>query len=282
MMKHSLESHRKHFLDYLEQFRGYSDLTLKSYDETLREAFGHIEIEDHRDHTVINLMPYRVHIAHLRPTTVSKKVSALRSFTDYMNDHGEKVSLKADESIKVPASLPKPVSDQHIQDALGSAEFSEKVVVILLYTLGLRISELAHLRLDAITEGWVRVTGKGQKSRDVPLLPSTYALIERFREEMRPKQYLFESKGACLSENSLRYLVTKCFKRVGLKVTPHQLRHSYATALLNNSARIADVSELLGHSSMSTTQIYTKLGSSVKMQHYLKAHPMCQDDDEIS
>jgi integrase/recombinase XerC len=281
-MKRSLESHRKHFLDYLERFRGYSDLTLKSYDETLREAFRMVELEESAGHTVINLMPYRLHIAHLKPTTISKKISALRSFANYMEEQGEKVSLKADESIKVPASLPKPVSDQHIQEALASAELSEKVVVTLLYTLGLRISELTTLRLDAISAGWVRVTGKGQKSRDIPLLESTRTLIETFKEQKRPKEYLFESKGACLSENSLRYLVTKCFKRVGLKVTPHQLRHSYATALLNNSARIADVSELLGHSSMSTTQIYTKLGSSVKMQHYLKAHPMCQDDDEIS
>ncbi len=136
--------------------------------------------------------------------------------------------------------------------------------------------------MTEISGEWVRVTGKGQKSRDIPLLPSTYALIQRYINEMRPHRFLFESKQGQLSVNSLRYLVTKCFKRIGLKVTPHQLRHSYATALLNNDARIADVSELLGHSSMATTQIYTKLGSSLKMQNYLKAHPLCQDVDENS
>jgi len=282
MMKKRLETYRKSFLEYLEKFRGYSDLTLKSYDETLHEAFGFLELEEETHHTMINLMPYRLHIAHLKATTISKKLSALRSFTAYMEEQGEKITLKADESIKVPASLPKPVSDQHIKEALEAATLDEKVVVILLYTLGLRISELATLQLEAITPEWVRVTGKGQKSRDIPMLATTYHLVRQYREEMRPQLYLFESKGARLSENSLRYLVTKCFKRVGLKVTPHQLRHSYATALLNNSARIADVSELLGHSSMSTTQIYTKLGSGVKMQNYMKAHPMCQDDDEIS
>ncbi len=281
-MKQSLEQYRKEFLEYLEKFRGYSDLTLKSYDESLKEAFLLLEIEEDGSHTTLNLMPLRLHIAHLKPTTISKKISAMRSFCVYLNDQGEKVSLKADDSIKVPASLPKPVSDAHIKEALSHATFDEQVVVTLLYTLGLRISELASLELKEISDEWVRVMGKGQKGRDVPMLASSYTLMCKYIDENRPQHFLFESKGACLSENSLRYLVTKCFKRVGLKVTPHQLRHSYATALLNNSARIADVSELLGHASMSTTQIYTKLGSSVKMQNYVKAHPLCQDDDEIS
>lgn len=281
-MKESLAHYRKEFLRYLEKFRGYSDLTLKSYDESLKEAFSFLEIEEEGAHTTLNLMPYRLHIAHLKPTTISKKISAMRSFCAYVNDQGEKVSLKADDSIKVPASLPKPVSDAHIKEALSHAPLNERVIVTLLYTLGLRISELASLELSEISDEWVRVMGKGQKGRDVPVLASSYSLMKKYIDETRPQRFLFESEGGRLSENSLRYLVTKCFKRVGLKVTPHQLRHSYATALLNNNARIADVSELLGHASMSTTQIYTKLGSSVKMQNYLKAHPLCQDDDEIS
>ncbi|WP_345975212.1 tyrosine-type recombinase/integrase [Sulfurimonas sp. HSL3-7] len=281
-MKQSLDHYRKAFLIYLDKFRGYSDLTLKSYDESLKEAFSFLEVEEQGSHTTFNLMPYRLHIAHLKAKTISKKVSAMRSFCSYLNDQGEKVSLKADESIKVPASLPKPINDTHIQEALSQAPLNEKLVVILLYTLGLRISELVSLELKEISSKWVRVTGKGQKSRDIPLLSSTHALMQAYIDEMRPRRFLFESEQGQLSENSLRYLVTKCFKRIGLKVTPHQLRHSYATALLNNNARIADVSELLGHASMATTQIYTKLGSSLKMQNYLKAHPLCQDDDENS
>ncbi|MDA3946579.1 MAG: tyrosine-type recombinase/integrase [Helicobacteraceae bacterium] len=280
-MKQSLEYYRKEFLHYLERFRGYSDLTLKSYDESLKEAFSFLEIEEDGGHTTLNLMPFRLHIAHLKPRTISKKISAMRSFCLYVNDQGEKVSLKADDSIKVPASLPKPIGDAHIKEALSHAPLNEQLIVILLYTLGLRISELASLELSAISDQWVRVMGKGQKGRDVPMLASSYTLTQKYIDETTPRRFLFESKEARLSENSLRYLVTKCFKRVGLKVTPHQLRHSYATALLNNNARIADVSELLGHASMSTTQIYTKLGSSVKMQNYIKAHPLCQDDDEI-
>ena len=281
-MKAAIEAYKTPFLGYLEKFRGYSDLTLKTYDEVLKEAFLYIEYETLGEHTTLNLMPYRLHIAALKAKTISKKLSAIRSFCAYVSEQGEQLSLKADESIKVPASLPKPISDAHIKEALDAAPLKEQLIVTLLYTLGLRISELATLELAEVSSEWVRVIGKGQKSRDVPMLESSYTLLQQYLNDKTPKVFVFELDGARLSENSLRYLVTKCFKRVGLKVTPHQLRHSYATALLNNSARIADVSELLGHASMSTTQIYTKLGSSVKMKNYLKAHPMCQDDDELS
>ncbi|MCJ7765436.1 MAG: site-specific integrase, partial [Thiovulaceae bacterium] len=118
-MNQSLDHYRKIFLNYLEKFRGYSDLTLKSYDESLKEAFSFLEIEEQSEHTILNLMPYRLHIAHLNAKTISKKISAMRSFCSYMNDQGEKVSLKADEGIKVPASLPKPINDAHIQEALS-------------------------------------------------------------------------------------------------------------------------------------------------------------------
>jgi integrase/recombinase XerC len=89
--------------------------------------------------------------------------------------------------------------------------------------------------------------------------------------------YLFEKNGKKLSENSLRYRVNKIFKQIGIKVTPHQLRHSYASDLLNKGGRISDVSMLLGHSSLSTTEIYTKLGNGYKMKNYKEAHPLCKD-----
>jgi integrase/recombinase XerC len=89
-----------------------------------------------------------------------------------------------------------------------------------------------------------------------------------------PKKFFFEKNGVKLSEDSLRYKLNKTFKRIGLKVTPHQLRHSFATSLLNGGARIEDVSELLGHESLATTQIYTQLASDLKMQSYNSAHPL--------
>lgn len=278
-MRQTLNAYRLDFLDYLLDIRGYSDLTVKSYDEAIREAMEMIEPETDGERIRIDLMPYRMHIASQHPRTISKKLSAWRSFAAFMNDRGAAIDLRSDESIKVPKTLPKPVAHEHILEALSYADVKERLVIVMLYTLGLRLSELHALRLEQIGTEWVRVRGKGNKVRDIPLIDAAARAIAAFRGSCSPKAFLCECGGKRLSENSLRYLVNRAFKRVGLKVTPHQLRHAYATELLNHHARIADVSELLGHASMATTQIYTKLGSALKMQNYQNAHPLCKETD---
>ncbi|MCX6075604.1 MAG: tyrosine-type recombinase/integrase [Campylobacterales bacterium] len=278
-MKKLISKYKREFLTYLETPRGYSDLTIKSYDETITEALLLVEMVKEDEHLVFNLMPYRIKISHLNPKTISKKLSAIRTFAEYLNENGTKVVLKADNSVKVAKTLPKPISHKHILEALEHAEEEERLVVVLLYTLGLRISELASLKIDEISEQWTRVLGKGNKQRDIPLMHSTKVLLDGYLAKNSRVKFVFEKDGEKLSENSLRYIVNKVFKRVAIKATPHQLRHSYASALLNNNARISDVSELLGHSSMATTQIYTKLGSALKQQNYNKAHPLCMVDE---
>ena len=261
----------------MQKQRGYSELTIVSYKRTLEEAFEYIEIIQESEHILFDLMPYRLHIASLNAKTISKKLSAIRSFVSYLNENGIKVILRADESIKIAKSLPKPISHEHIMEALEKASLKERVAVLMLYTLGLRISELASLKIENIDNEWIRIIGKGNKERDIPLLANIKNLIDEYLSNFMVKKYLFEKNGEKLSENSLRYMINKVFGRVSLKVTPHQLRHSYASSLLNCGAPIVDVSELLGHASMSTTQIYTKLGSALKQQNYIKAHPLCKD-----
>jgi len=273
-LRKSIDKYKKEFLLSLEEHRGYSELTVKTYADVLGEAFQYIEIAQEDGHTVFNLMPYRIYIAGLNAKTISKKLSAIRSFVEFLNEQELHVTLLSDESIKVAKTLPKPVSHAHILEALSQCDMQEKLLVSMLYTLGLRISELASLELQNISDEWIRVIGKGNKQRDIPLLKTTKALIDEYLSTFAVKKFLFEKNGERLSENSLRYMITKIFKRVALKVTPHQLRHSYASSLLNGGAPIVDVSELLGHSSMATTQIYTKLGSALKQQNYNKAHPL--------
>lgn len=274
-MKKLLDKQRKEFCQYLEKSRGYSDLSIKTYDEVLKEAFNYIEIIQNCDEITFELMPYRLYIHELNPKTISKKLSAIRSFVEYLNSNGFKIKTLSDDTIKVAKTLPKPIAHKYIKEALSLANELESLIVVMLYTLGLRISELQNLKLEDIGDEWVRVLGKGSKQRDIPLLANVKEILDIYLQNNHPKIFLFESNDEVLSQNSLRYMITKVFKRVHLRVTPHQLRHSYATELLNSNAPIADVSELLGHSSMATTQIYTKLGSALKKQNYNSAHPLC-------
>jgi len=278
-LKKLINKQRIAYLESLEKLRGYSDLTIKSYDESIKEALSLVEIIQEDSQITINLMPYRIKIAHLNAKTISKKLSAIRGFVEYLNDNGLSYILKSDDSVKVAKTLPKPISHKHILEALEHSDIQEKLIIIMLYTLGLRISELSSLELSDIADEWIRVLGKGNKQRDLPLISSTKKILDEYLGVFVLKKFLFEKNREKLSENSLRYIVTKVFRRVGIKVTPHQLRHSYATSLLNSGAPIVDVSELLGHSSMATTQIYTKLGSALKQQNYNKAHPLCGLDD---
>lgn len=275
-MRQKLRRLKEDFLKECEGLRGYSAHSILNYNLSIDQMIDESEIHEDDGTIIINLMPLRLKIARLKPKSISAKLSAIRSFIKYSQSVKQTIILNGDESIKVPKTLPKPISHEHIMEALSSADSMERLLIIMLYTMGLRISELANLKISDITESWCRVLGKGSRERDVPMIPEVYDLL-REREELFPsKGYVFELKGEKLSENSLRYTLTKVFSKHGLKVTPHQLRHAYATELLNHGARIADVSELLGHKSMATTQIYTKLGNAIKMENYLQSHPLCK------
>lgn len=281
-MKAFIEKEIEAYLSYLEKVRGYSSATITTYRIALRqmlELAGFVQDEGQR---IIDLYPLRLEIAAQNKKTIAKKLSAIRSFVDYLEENDQPVKLKGDSSVKIPKTLPKPVSDEHIREALATTDLEDRLIIMMLYGLGLRISELAALELDSITSGWVRVLGKGGKMREIPIPEALSKLIVTYREQHKPVRYLLENKSQRFSENSLRYRLNKLFKTIGVKATPHQLRHAYATELLNNGARILDVKELLGHSSLQTTEIYTKLSSSLKLNHYLNAHPLCQDEEQNS
>ena len=275
MRNEELVHHSEDFLDYLYDVRGYSEHSITTYEIALRQMMEVSHFYEEEGMNILDITPFRFNIVKNNKKTIVKKLSAVRSFIKYLEDQCS-LSLKliGDETIKVPQSLPKPIDEQYIEEVLAQANMEEKLLISMLYGLGLRISELSGLKLEDIIEKWVQVHGKGNKVRELPLLPEIHLLLTRYREIRYPKVYLFEKGNAPMNSAQLRYILTKLFKAQGLKVTPHQLRHSFATHLLNNGARIADVSELLGHETMATTQVYTKLGSVKKMQEYMKAHPL--------
>jgi len=268
-MKKFLKKEINKFLNFVQKTK--SPNTYKTYSIVLNEAINFIEIEN----SSIDITPYRLHIAKLSKKTVAKKVSALRSFFEFLETEGHKFKIIGDEHIKVPKTLPKPVNIDHIKKALKTATMDEYLAIIVIFSLGLRISESANIKLSDIKGEWIEIKGKGNKTRIIPVHPKLKDFIKKYIEINGNKEYLFEKEGKPMGDVKIRNLIQKAFKKHNIHVTPHQLRHSFATYMLQNGARINDVSELLGHEFISTTQIYTKLSDSLKLQNYLKAHPLC-------
>ncbi len=268
-MKNFLENEIKKFLNYVKKTK--SPQTYKTYEIVLNEAIQYIELEDN----YIDMTPYRLKISTQNKKTIAKKISSLRSFFEFLNNEGHKFKIVGDEHIKVPKTLPKPVNIEHIKEALKIANLEEFTAIMVIFSLGLRISEARNIKLTDIQGEWIKVTGKGNKTRMLPIHPKLKEIIDKYIKTYSPKQFLFEKKGTQISDNQLRYIIQKSFKKIGIHITPHQLRHSFATYMLEKGARINDVSELLGHEFISTTQIYTKLSDSLKLKNYLKAHPLC-------
>ena len=277
-MKEKLYEYSEEFLEYLLDVRGYSETSIVTYEIALRQMMQVSHFYEEEGVTILDITPFRFSIVKNNKKTIVKKLSAIRSFMKYLDDQRQvPVKLIGDESIKVPQSLPKPIEERYISEVLDQANLEEKLLISMLYGLGLRISELSLLKLADIKSEWIQIHGKGSKVRELPLLPELQKLIRVYVKENTPKTYLFEKGNALMNAAQLRYILTKLFKASGLRVTPHQLRHSFATHLLNNGARISDVSELLGHETMATTQVYTKLGSVKKMQEYMQAHPLAKE-----
>lgn len=275
-----LKQHIEAFLFYLFEVRGYSETSILTYETVLRQMQETSHFYEEEGEKILDITPFRFKIAKNNKKTIAKKLSAVRSFVKYLQEQKQvNIKLIAGESIKVPRNLPKPIEEIYIQEVLSKANLEERMLVMMLYGLGLRISELSGLKIEDIKQGWVQVHGKGNKTRELPLLDVLQRLIAHYTAQKAPQKYLFEKGNAPMNSAQLRYRLSNLFKASGIKATPHQLRHSFATHLLNEGARIADVSELLGHATMATTQVYTKLGSVKKMQEYMKAHPLAKSEE---
>ena len=269
------------FLTYLSRVRGYSDATVTTYGTALHQMEQQCNWYEEEGRWILDIMPWRLAIRSLSRRSIHAKLTAVRSFVRYLNDHAD-LSVRAlgIETIKTPQTLPKPIDEATIDAVMEAATPQDRLLIAMLYGLGLRISELASLKLEQIEGEWIRIHGKGNKVRQLPLLPYLRRQIDEHRQTHALRTHLFEKEGEPMTASQLRYRLTTLFRSQGFKATPHQLRHSFATHLLAHGARIADVSELLGHASMATTQVYTKLGSVKKMEEYLGAHPLAMKNEK--
>ena len=278
----SLSEQINNFLFYLEKIRAYAPNSLVTYENVLLEMYSVSHYYEEDEKVVLDITPLRLKIVNSSKKTIAKKLSAIRSFVKFMQEQQEvNIELIGNSVIKVPKTLPKPIDKNIINEVLESCNYKERLILTLLYGLGLRVSELAALELSNISNDWIKVKGKGNKERQVPLLEQIDREIGYYIKCENPKKFLFEKYDKEMNSHQIRYIFSKIFKRSGIKATPHQLRHSFATHLLHHGARISDVSELMGHSSMVSTQIYTQLKNSKKLNEYAKAHPLCANRNNI-
>ncbi|RDV07951.1 tyrosine recombinase XerC [Sphingorhabdus pulchriflava] len=220
--------------------------------------------------------------------STARELSAIRNFLRFAL--GEDAAIPALKGPRVPRSLPRPVDPEAVLALAGDAADSASdswigardwAVLLLLYGCGLRVSEATGLTGDVLPMGQtLRVTGKRNKTRIVPLLDNVREAIEGYIElcpypPAKGEPLFRGSRGGPLSPALIRRAVQGARKRLGLpvKTTPHALRHSFATHLLAGGADLRSLQELLGHASLSSTQIYTAVDTAMLLDEYLNAHP---------
>lgn len=275
------------YLDHLSQERGYSPNTLEAYERDILEFLGYHETRQVKLYQITRREVNR-YLGELRSrnnatTSILRKVSSIKGFYEWMQIKGmlRDNPLSLLELPKRRKTLPKVLSVSEISRLLSSEGLTQqdKVIVELLYACGLRVSELTALTVKAIdlSSGYIRVLGKGSKERLIPLGDVSVTVIRRYLQDtgLQGEDFLlvtFEGKGALfktpLNRREIWQRVRDMKRIIGREVSPHTFRHSFATHLLENGADLRVVQELLGHSDISTTQIYTQVSKRhVKLAH---------------
>ena len=292
------------FLEYLLKERGYSQHTVEAYAGDLSQFAGYVEknnsassFEEVMTKGVMRAFTYSLGERNLRPRSVGRKVAALKSFSKFC----VKKKLITANPAKLLASpkLDKPLpaflterqaseledTDKQATPASPLETIRNRGIVELFYGSGMRLSELHGLNAGAIDYrvASLRVLGKGRKERIVPVTDQALILLRQYLERRQgPKAFdapLFtNSRGERLSKRQIERIVVRELSRVSRqkKRSPHVLRHSFATHLLDRGADIRAVKELLGHASLSTTQIYTHMSKEHLLKVYRLAHPRAE------
>ncbi len=287
------------FLEYCEVVRGYSDRTIETYSlaldqfaDCLREFYGSIVAIEEVEAEAVRYYPGYLHDAGLHNNSIRTKLAALKSFFKFCYrrnlisaNPAAAVSAPKLEK-KLPAFLQRREVDKLMQvfdanDAIGARNAA---LCELLYSSGLRVSEICALTPEQIDsyDRQVRIVGKGNKERIVPIGEQAMKAIGRYAA-LRPRlsagiaaaPFFLSKSGRRLYPADLYRIVRKALAPLteSARKSPHVLRHSFATHLLDNGADIQAVSEMLGHSSLSTTQIYTHVSVERLKDIYKQAHP---------
>ncbi len=296
------------FLNHLSIEKGFSPNTTDAYRNDLSQLADFVEelamVQGYDpqwsavDRNLLISYILNLKERNYAPATVARKLAAVKSFFDFLVAEG---ALRSDptenlSSPKVGKSLPKPLSTAEVEALLEEpAKLSspeakrDRAMLELLYAGGMRVSELVSTNTSDLNlgAGFVRCFGKGSKERIIPIHRGAVEALEEYLTEARPSllhnkedEALFlNRRGERLTRQGFWLILKDYAKAAGLKreVTPHTLRHSFATHMLSGGADLRAVQELLGHANISSTQVYTHLTSEHVRQVYEKAHPRAKD-----
>mgnify|MGYP006357206065 FL=1 len=294
-MRNNLQSH----IEYLEKEKKYSPLTVKAYYNDivsfqlfLNESHDSCKLEE-VNYPLIRSWIVQLSDSEIAPTSINRKMASLKSFYKFLlkTKQIEINPFVKHKSLKTPKQVQIPFLEKEIK-LLFETQFLEtdfdsirnRLVVELLYSTGIRRAELINLELNAIDfyGKTIKVLGKRNKERIVPLLSLTLEIVTLYLKKRKEleiivnnEKLILSKKGNKISETFVYRLINDYFSTVSEKVkkSPHVLRHSFATHLLNNGADLNSVKELLGHASLSSTQIYTHSSLSELKKVYNNAHP---------
>ena len=295
-------NNKEAFRDYLQLEKKYSPHTVQAYwnDIVSFESFNLVRFEepfiDQVNYAQIRSWIVSLVDSGLSNVSVNRKIASLKAYYKFLlkTKQIEVNPLLKHKALKTPKKIQIPFSEkevdavlQHLQNPIGFEAIRDKLIIDLFYATGMRRTELVHLKIANVnfTAGTIKVLGKRNKERIIPVLPvincqfESY-LLERSRlENIIDADYFFLTKKGLKINNSFVYrLINLYFSAVSEKVkkSPHILRHTFATHLLNNGADLNSVKELLGHSSLASTQVYTHNSLSELKKVYKEAHPRNQ------
>lgn len=291
------------FLRYLKVERNFSPFTVRNYNtdiigflEFLKEK--NIESLEDVDHSIVRHYLHRLLERGVVRASISRKMSALRSFFRYLNQQGL-IATEPMSKVYGPKSekrLPTFLTTEEILRLLSTPDIStphglrDLAILELLYAAGLRVSEIASLNVDnvGLATRQIRVWGKGSKERIVLMGKPAAEALEQYlnfgRSKLLGKErtnaLLLNRYGRRIAERRIQYIIKKYAEQAGLsgRVFPHMLRHTFATHMLDGGADLRVVQELLGHANLSSTQVYTHVTRSQMRSRYLDAHPRSKDD----
>ena len=292
------------FLHYLSAERGASKNTIDAYRNDLGgfrkfidgNGFAAPEIEKAITRDSINAYIGDLNDRRYAKATVARKVAAVKSFCTFLLDHGDLQSNPATQvdSPRAPKPVPKPMTTTEVDSLLQEPRkydspeaVRDTAMLELMYATGMRVTELVSLNLDSLhldpAPSWIRGLGKGGKERTIPVHEQAIEALTAYLDDARPAllknrphQALFVNRrGERLTRQGFWLILKGYAKSAGIDshVTPHTLRHSFATHLLRGGASVRDVQELLGHANVSTTQVYTQLADEHLREVYENVHP---------